>query len=1048
MDFPGRLIAGLLAFILILVFPLQYLAQLNSENIDGLVDSRTHQFTDTIRQKGYLEKQVYEEYVDFLDTTGERYEIEIQDIKPVLGEDYATQKMHKANHSGESFMRLSYSNSNNEIQQFSNHTHTEDCYAGYEHICNGTDCEYEGGHKVVVASTSFGSGGGVYYSHDGSKWTRALTTNLSDITYGNGVFVGVTGTSTYVSADGINWTHTRVRVNNENVTFYEIIYVKGNGHFYATSQIRNGNSSTNLYDYPVLSSTDGMNWKIAFNSLTSTVPKKKLAYAGKIDSTWGAYLYLDREDDDESYNRDNYNGMKINQDGSLSNATTYSVSTRIRKLHQVDTIMAIEFDYLSDGYPRFEFRNYDYYLSYINGKFDVVQYGNGQYLMVKNNLNSTPSNGVYSTNDVKQSFTRIANFNYSTPIKLIYFGDRFLMTGYNSDNYYVHSSVDGVNWTSNSIPGYFTNLACNADGGSGEIEGSECLKKGKYYDDNGNDIEPICDRVVTSIKATHPNQTVDKGGTIITTAIATYLDGHTGIVNCTSNFNPNQIRDQTVTLTYTGLVGNAKTTGRLACTINVTVRDTKTLTSITVLPLSQALRKYNSPLFIVRAHYSDGTSKILNSSEYIVTGFNASNIGIQNVTISYSENGITKSTIASVRVTALQRECPQCHNIYELNRDDTDPGCPNCKELMTGIEITPDYVEVTQDENLPITVIAIYNDGSRNEVSGWTSNYNPDKTGIQIVTVEYGGHAIDITVWVNEGIIICPVCSTEYYISEGECPVCAEKVISINVDPKEVAVMQYEQIPLTVTAFFANGKSRIVDDWSIDRNTSIPGTYIATVNYKGASTTIKLTIYSINSIECPICGLIYDFSNSPKGCPVCSEELVGIEVYLTSGSNLVQLGNNPEIAVILIFRDDHREIAYDGYTLEGFNPNKLGVQTVKVIYKEFFTTIVLEVVNILDTIICPNGHVYYKNADGTDPGCPFCHTGDDVSKVIYFDITYTSEILNVIYSTGVYYFQTGNYISVIVIKKDKSLLYKAQRMFFATSLPGRKRRIIYGGEVF
>ena len=108
----------------------------------------------------------------------------------------------------------------------------------------------------------------------------------------------------------------------------------------------------------------------------------------------------------------------------------------------------------------------------------------------------------------------------------------------------------------------------------------------------------------------------------------------------------------------------------------------------------------------------------------------------------------------------------------------------------------------------------------------------------------------------------------------------------------------------------------------------------------------------------------------------------------------------------------------------------------------------VEVVNILDTITCPRGHVYYKNDDGSDPGCPFCHNWEEPNKILYFDITYTTEILDKLYSIGRYHFQKGNYISVILIKKDKSLLYQLQRTFFNTSLLGRKKRFKYGGEVY
>ncbi|MDD4112811.1 MAG: hypothetical protein PHC56_07240, partial [Herbinix sp.] len=394
------------------------------------------------------------------------------------------------------------------------------------------------------------------------------------------------------------------------------------------------------------------------------------------------------------------------------------------------------------------------------------------------------------------------------------------------------------------------------------------------------------------------------------------------------------------------------------------------------------------------------------------------------------------------------KECPRCNQIYELNADDTDQDCPYCRELIIGIEVNPIYVEVTQGEELPITVKGIYNDGSSEEVTEWTSNYNPRRTGLQIVTVQQNGYTADITVWVKEGLIKCPICDTEYPASEERCPVCAEKVVRIAASPKEITVMQYETISLGVTAFYADGSSRIVDEWTIDRSTVAPGTYMATVSYRGVSDAITLTVLSISSIKCPICETIYNLSDSPKGCPMCSVEIIGIEAYLTSGSNMVQLGTTPAIAIILIFRDEHREFATEGYTLEDYNPQNLGVQTVRVLYKGFTTSIVVELVNILDAITCPNGHVYHKKSDGTDLGCPFCHEEDEASNIAYFDITYTREILDTIYSIGVYYLQEGNYLTVIVTKKNKSLMYHLQKTFFSTSMLGRKKRFIYGGEVY
>jgi hypothetical protein len=90
-------------------------------------------------------------------------------------------------------------------------------------------------------------------------------------------------------------------------------------------------------------------------------------------------------------------------------------------------------------------------------------------------------------------------------------------------------------------------------------------------------------------------------------------------------------------------------------------------------------------------------------------------------------------------------------------------------------------------------------------------------------------------------------------------------------------VYQHENINITVIAYFANGSSRQVYDWSIDTNTSKAGIYKACVSYRTATAYIDITVLGVNDEECPICGRIYDMVENPNGCPVCFTTLTGIE---------------------------------------------------------------------------------------------------------------------------------------------------------------------------
>ena len=946
MEFPGRLIAGFLVVVLILIFPLQYIAGLNNESFDALVDNRTHQLSDAVRENGYIDKQMYEEYIGFLDTTGERYEIELQDIKPVKGEDISSSE---ANTKQETrVLRTGADNSiiapimaKNEIQSFVAHTHTDDCYAGHRH---NESCASMPLKVKYTRSTTWGSRGYIdTYVYCGYCDELILSINITVPWQGHNsmtVWTYLPDRQLYMCEEYVNPEYRVI----ENQTY---VFLSAISPYRTNHQEGSGGGSSYLSSiYHVPSKPNDLN--LPFIGNITTCPHN---HTGKKPR--------------EIIVSGGWNGDEGSPESTYLFKCSYCEKTFI--------------------------------------KYNEVHW-NRQYSSVSTYSNDVRVN-VYTDTNTLNGFSNIIGGNISKDELKI-----------NMDIY-----------------NHFTNHGCSFPEGACEFS---------------EDTTPICNQVVTSIIATNPTQTVKKGEAIITTVTATYLDGHTDIVTCTSDFNTNQVGDQIVTLSYSGLVGNAKTTETRTCTINVKVLPIRSLTSIAVLPEYQDIQRYSLPVFTVSANYDDGTSKVLNSSEYSVSGFNGASIGLQNVVVTYTEGGITRTATVKVNVTALTKKCPRCNQIYELNPDDTDPGCPYCRELIVGIEVTPNYVEVTQGDILPITVMGIYNDGTKGQISGWISNFDLERIGLQIVTVQYQGYAADITVWVSERLVICPVCDAHYPTSEDGCPVCSEKVIRIEVLPKEITVMQFEPIPLTVTAYYADGSSKIVDDWAIDRTTVIQGTFIATVSYKGVSDAITLTVLSINSIECPICHTIYDLSESPKGCPICSEEIIGIEAYLTSGTNLVQLGTTPAIAVVLIFRDEHREFAKDGYELENYNPRELGIQTVRVLYKGFVTTIIIEVVNRLDAITCPNGHVYYKNSDGTDPGCPFCHEDDEVSKIAYFDITYTSEILGVLYSSGIYHFQEGNYISVITTKKDKSLMYQMQKTFFGTSMLGRKKQFIYGGEVY
>ncbi len=1207
----GRLIIAFAAVILIIIFPLPYAAQTQNEVMDGHVESYTKELSDAIRQKGYLDQSTYESFVNRLDRTGDRYEIDIEDIHPVIGEEISSAKdstgflvastdslVQTDSETKTSYMSLNnqrsaftfLSNSKllfnlksksllensknlNEGKTFSlsTHTHTDDCYIDDFSV----KFDYTGGPQYFTVPKSgfykleaWGAQGGETEGYKGGLGGYAAgdvyLTEGQTLAIDNGEcpnYAGITGIygMEYVPHNaaycgciifpfGDSSSHYRIAgggglsfISN----FSKDVIISGDltqpsevsGWRYGTGSMFGYNPSGVLVNYNSHVGSPDFSLQLKSNYYIEIVikntgdnPEIRLGLsinAAGAGIGLGCSVPISTNDTD-------YITYRF-YPGSISNSAPYwRDGATLREIGITSLNNGLYIKSMSVCYD-----NYDnkYLIAGSGGgaisyKLSGFSQGYNTYPTIYGGINGGNGGGFNGEN---------GNITPGSPATPATGGTQFSA---GASGYY--QTGDGQNGALyGSGAGYFpggpggslgylynaetrTYVTSGAGGSSyiggvsnGKTEAGVCYGNG-YARISRKSI--FCDRVVTSITATNPVQTVKQGEAIISTAIATMLDGSTKTVNCSvSGYDGNQIGTQTATLTYSGLVGNAKTHGTRTCSVNVTVLNPKLLSYITVSPSQQTISRNGIPSFMVTAYYSDGTSADLSSSQYtrnsfdssiggphtinfsytensitktatatvnvdellaiyatptnpvverytrnlpitviadyrysgkrnitgsyVLEGYLSSKIGIQDVTLSYSDNGITKSVKLKVTVTVLHRTCPRCGTTYDFNPDDSDPGCPNCRKTITSIQVTPEELEVTQGQNLPVTVRVTYADGSSEEVYGWASNFDPNKIGIQQVTIQYGGYAAEITVWVNEKMITCPVCGKEYPASYSNCPYCAKKLVRISVAPNDITVRQYEILNLNVTAYYADGSSEVVTEWSIDTTTTRPGSYEATVRYKSVSAKIKVKVLSETAVICPICGTSYEPMDHPRGCPVCSSKLTGIEAYLTNGSNKVQLGTMPDITVVLVYLDTHREIVTEGYSIENYAAEKMGKQKITIRYDKFTYLMEIEVVNTLASIICPNGHIYYRNEDGSDPGCPYCNKKDSKETVLYYDITYLEEILDTIYNRNTYYFQSGNYITIKVVKKDKSLLTKVQNMFLRTTVLGRKKEFTYGGEV-
>ena len=921
MDAFGRIIAVLLAAILIFVYPLQYLAMNQEIVLDNHVHSETTEFTDEIMLQSYLTLEMYTNYLEQLNVTNQLYDIEFIHSKLIEGYDTGNigippleEKMLQTAGSSIGKKVLGESYIKNSFTLLATHIHTTACYAGHNHTASG--CNYHS-HSGNTSSGGSCYQSANYHSHSSSNGCYTSSSCGGTVSYYN------TGNS---------------------------------GSYYC-----------------------------------STCKKNVTVY---------------------QYGR------------SCSKGCSYSGSTSIRACGHSST---------------------------------------------------NPSSTSTCTKSVSKLTCAIST---SAPISY--------------------------------------NLSCYQSTG--------------YTCGYSNDYNPICATIVTSITATNATQTVIKGIGIVTTALATYLDGHTATVNCTSNYN-GIVGTQTVTLTYSGgktcsitvitkpninictaglghpdysgeltrcpicgeiagisftntsvpytgsqqgINANSSTgattvvyynnsiikpiaVGNYAVKIYVKINGTEWIAKTTTFTIYRVLSSISPNMFTLtiykgatfpitslQLNYNNATNETITSG-WVITGFNTNNIGTQNVTISYGG-------VSTVSIITVQRNIITCVNghTYELDDYDTDHGCQVCKLMVKSIDVAPQYITVERGNNLDIRVTATYLDGySEIIITGWTSNFISSQLGNQLVTVTYEGKSAFVSVTVVENII-CPICGTVYHPSvDGTdlgCPICSIAVVSISATPTTQIVPIGETISFVVLATYLDGHSEEITDWTSNFNAHKVGTQNVTIFYNTITTSVTVIVKSVTETTCSLCGTVYNPIEYPNGCPFCAKTVERIEARLRNGGTQVQYGSELNLAVVLIFIDGHREIAYNGWSVGGYQAEILGTQTLTVTYNEHQTTLTIEIVNSLSKTVCINGHVYYLNADESDPGCPYCNSGSttEFSKD-YVECIYTDTILEKLYANGIYYFEVGDYITVTITPKTITFLDKLQSMFL--KIEKKEAKYSYGGLI-
>lgn len=193
----------------------------------------------------------------------------------------------------------------------------------------------------------------------------------------------------------------------------------------------------------------------------------------------------------------------------------------------------------------------------------------------------------------------------------------------------------------------------------------------------------------------------------------------------------------------------------------------------------------NDPLITtVRATYKDGSKKTI----ICTTDFNTSNVVSNKQAIlsyNYEIDGTPKIIQTTITVSTILRSktCQNGH-VYNLNSDNTDPGCPFCRGYLQSLVVyypssgnITIYKGTTLEEN-EVTLLATYMDGRKEYIkTEYIDNLDKDYIGTQTATLSYKGMYTYLSVIIKRNLKLCPICNRYYELypdnSDPGCPYCA-----------------------------------------------------------------------------------------------------------------------------------------------------------------------------------------------------------------------------------------------------------------------------------
>jgi len=386
----------------------------------------------------------------------------------------------------------------------------------------------------------------------------------------------------------------------------------------------------------------------------------------------------------------------------------------------------------------------------------------------------------------------------------------------------------------------------------------------------------------------------------ITSATITEKDGGALNMNPTiSEYGKDNKVSKTLTLKYTASNGIIGTTS-----YPITITNTIQSVAIETLPtkvkynVKETLDTTGGKLKITRA---TGTTEIIDITKEMISGFDSSKENTKlPLTISYTENGITKTTTFTVSVedpitSMVMKTTPKTEYKYGEPLD-----------LSTGV----------------ITVVRPSGTEEKQITEEMVTGYEPTKIGAQELTITYGGQELKYKVNVKDyitGIILTPPKKVKYEYGE------ALDLTGGNVQEVMASGVTTSKVALTDSQITISGY-----------NPKQEGAQTINVTYKGQKEQFGVIVE--NNIQSII------MKTTPK-----TEYRYGEPLNIAGGTIETIRSNGAK-----------ETINITSSMVTGYNPNKIGKQKITVTYKDKTTSYEVDVKDYIEDIdiVKPNKLVY------------------------------------------------------------------------------------------